>query len=165
MGTPFVSGLAAILSGKGLSNAQILACLKKTSSNKGSYDPVMGYGVVDADAATKTCKGSRSGAGGGGSAGALKVSVTRERISRKRLARKRKVRVTVKANRKVTVALRALAGRHTLARKRVKLARAGKRRTTIKLSKRAARYVKRHRHAHFSVRWSGGGRRGTARAR
>jgi subtilisin family serine protease len=163
MATPFVSGLAAILFGKGLTNAQVLACLKKTSSNKGGYDPVMGYGLVDADAATKSCK--RSGSGGGTSGGGLKVSVTRERISRTRLARKRKVHVTVKASRKVSVALRAIAGRHTLARKRVKLARAGKRTATVRLSKRAARYLRRHKHARFSVRWSGGGQHGTARAR
>jgi serine protease len=52
MATPFVSGLAAILFGQGLNNQQVLDKLKTTSSNHGSYDPVMGYGIVDAAAAT-----------------------------------------------------------------------------------------------------------------
>jgi serine protease len=53
MATPFVSGVAALLFGKGLNNQQVLDKLKTTSSNQGSYDPVFGYGIVDADAATK----------------------------------------------------------------------------------------------------------------
>src|SRR3954447_9938800 len=53
MATPFVSGVAAILFGQGLNNQQVLDKLKTTSSNHGSYDPVFGYGIVDADAATK----------------------------------------------------------------------------------------------------------------
>ena len=167
MATPFVSGLAAILAGKGLTNAQIVACLKKTSSNKGQSDPANGYGIVDADAATRQCAGSgRSGGGaGGGSAGKLHISVTVKRIGHKRLARKRKLHVMVKSNRKVTVRLRAAAKHHTLARKRVKLRKAGRRHFTVKLSRRAARYVKRHRHAKVRVRWTAAGRHGTARVR
>src|SRR5947207_3303358 len=53
MATPFVSGVAALLFGQGLNNQQVLDKLKTTSSNHGSYDPVFGYGIVDADAATK----------------------------------------------------------------------------------------------------------------
>jgi subtilisin family serine protease len=53
--TPYVSGLAAILRGKGLTNAQVVDCLKSTSSNNGTYEPVNGYGTVDADAATSRC--------------------------------------------------------------------------------------------------------------
>ena len=53
MATPFVSGVAAVLFGQGLNNQQVLDKLKTTSSNHGSYDPVNGYGVVDADAATR----------------------------------------------------------------------------------------------------------------
>lgn len=53
--TGFVSGVAALLAGKGLSNYQVRDCLKFTSTNKGRYDPVMGYGVVDAGAAVSTC--------------------------------------------------------------------------------------------------------------
>ena len=53
MATPFVSGVAALLAGEGLTNQQIVDRLKVTSSNHGSYDPVYGYGIVDADAATR----------------------------------------------------------------------------------------------------------------
>jgi subtilisin family serine protease len=52
MAAPFVSGVAALLAGQGLTNQQIVDRLVATSSNGGSYDPVMGYGIVDADAAT-----------------------------------------------------------------------------------------------------------------
>ncbi|MEA2443296.1 MAG: serine protease, partial [Thermoleophilales bacterium] len=44
MAAPYAAGVAALLSGQGLTNAQIMECIKKTSSNKGAYDPVMGYG-------------------------------------------------------------------------------------------------------------------------
>jgi subtilisin family serine protease len=53
MASPQVAGVAALLSGQGLTNAQIVERLKQTSSNHGLYDPVMGYGIVDADAATQ----------------------------------------------------------------------------------------------------------------
>jgi subtilisin family serine protease len=53
MATPFVSGVAALLYGQGLTNQQIVDRFKQTSSNHGAYDPVMGYGIVDADAATQ----------------------------------------------------------------------------------------------------------------
>jgi subtilisin family serine protease len=53
MASPQVAGVAALLSGQGLTNQQIVDRLKATSSNHGSYDPVMGYGIVDADAATR----------------------------------------------------------------------------------------------------------------
>ncbi len=55
MATPYVSGVAAMLVGKGLSNGQVLQCLRTTSSRHGSPDPVYGYGIVDADAATRSC--------------------------------------------------------------------------------------------------------------
>jgi subtilisin family serine protease len=53
MASPQVAGVAALLSGQGLTNQQIVDRLKATSSNHGAYDPVMGYGIVDADAATQ----------------------------------------------------------------------------------------------------------------
>jgi serine protease len=53
MASPQVAGVAALLAGQGLTNAQIVERLKQTSSNHGTYDPVMGYGIVDADAATQ----------------------------------------------------------------------------------------------------------------
>jgi subtilisin family serine protease len=55
MATPFVSGVAAMLRGAGLSNQQVMDCLARTSSNGGSYDPVWGYGIVSADAAVAGC--------------------------------------------------------------------------------------------------------------
>jgi len=53
MAAPHVAGVAALLAGKGLTNQQIVDRLKATSSNHGAYDPVYGYGIVDADAATR----------------------------------------------------------------------------------------------------------------
>jgi subtilisin family serine protease len=53
MASPQVAGVAALLSGQGLTNAQIVERLKQTSSNHGLYDPLMGYGIVDAGAATQ----------------------------------------------------------------------------------------------------------------
>jgi len=53
MASPQVAGVAALLSGQGLTNQQIVDRLKATSSNHGAYDPIMGYGIVDADAATQ----------------------------------------------------------------------------------------------------------------
>jgi subtilisin family serine protease len=55
MASPYAAGVAALLSGSGLTNAQIMECFKQTSSKKGAYDPVYGYGIVDADAATAAC--------------------------------------------------------------------------------------------------------------
>jgi serine protease len=53
MATPFVSGVAALLFGQGLTNEGIVQRLETTSSNHGSYDPIYGWGIVDADAATR----------------------------------------------------------------------------------------------------------------
>ena len=53
MATPYVAGVAALLFSQGLTNQQVVDRLKATSSNHGLYDPVMGYGIVDADAATR----------------------------------------------------------------------------------------------------------------
>jgi subtilisin family serine protease len=55
MATPFVSGIAAMLRGAGLSNQQVVDCIKRTSSNGGSYDPIFGYGIVNAEAAVAGC--------------------------------------------------------------------------------------------------------------
>jgi subtilisin family serine protease len=55
MAAPFVSGVAAMLRGAGLSNQQVLDCLERTSSNGGSYDPIWGYGIVSAEAAVAGC--------------------------------------------------------------------------------------------------------------
>jgi subtilisin family serine protease len=52
MAAPLVTGLAAMLKQAGLTNEEIVARIRSTASNKGVSDPVMGYGLVDADAAT-----------------------------------------------------------------------------------------------------------------
>lgn len=62
MSTPFVSGIAAMLRGAGLGNQQIMDCLKRTSSNHGSYDPVNGYGIVNAESAVAGCTQLAAGA-------------------------------------------------------------------------------------------------------
>ena len=54
MASPQVAGVAALLYGQGLTNAQMMDRSKATSSNHGRYDPIMGYGIVDADAATRS---------------------------------------------------------------------------------------------------------------
>ena len=71
MAAPFVSGVAAMLRGAGLSNQQVLECLKRTSSNGGSYDPIWGYGIVSAESAVAGCtqlaiSGNPFGPGGAG---------------------------------------------------------------------------------------------------
>ena len=55
MAAPFVSGVAAMLRAAGLSNQQVADCLERTSSNGGSYDPIMGYGIVNAESAVAGC--------------------------------------------------------------------------------------------------------------
>jgi serine protease len=57
MATPFVSGVAALLASRGLTNDQILDCLLETADDLGApgRDPVFGYGLVDAQAAVTGC--------------------------------------------------------------------------------------------------------------
>lgn len=55
MAAPHVAGVAALLAARGLSNHEIVECLRQTSSNRGLYDPVMGYGIVNAAAAVREC--------------------------------------------------------------------------------------------------------------
>ncbi|MBV9214088.1 MAG: S8 family serine peptidase, partial [Actinobacteria bacterium] len=117
MATPYVSGVAALLSGKGLSNGQILQCLKTTSSNAGAWDPVYGYGIVDANAATGQCSRKATGyyspatgtTGPPPPSGHRKyVQVTVRKTTRQQLAQTGKLHVTVRSNRAVTVELRAI---------------------------------------------------------
>ncbi|MEA2427844.1 MAG: thermitase [Thermoleophilaceae bacterium] len=184
MATPFVSGLAAILAGKGLSASQILECIKTTSSNRGSYDPVMGYGIVDADQATRTCSAASTpafsgggitgggGGGGGGTSSSDSLTVTVKRTTLKNLARSRKLVVTIKSGAKVKVTLRALlrpSARSkktiTLVAKRVTLKRAGTRRVVLRISKAKAKAVRRHPKGSVQVRWSAAGQHGIAQVR
>ena len=185
MASPFVSGVAALLSAKGLSNAQIMECIKNTSSNQGSFDPVMGYGIVDADAATQSCSASAtpsftpaSTSGGGGSTSggqssqpADYLAVTVKRISRRKLIRRRKVLVTIRSSRAVSVKLRGVtrrsraARRKTAGRRTVGLSQAGTRRAYLRISRKAARRLRRNRRTTFQVLYRAGTRSGVAAAR
>jgi len=185
MSSPHVAGVAALLSAKGLSNAQILECIRTTSSNAGEFDPVMGYGIVDADNATSTCSpestpafvpaGGGGGApgGGGGTAGPAPdfLTVTVKRASRKRLARRRKVLVTISSSKAVQVKLRAVMRRapkakaRSAGRRTVTLKQAGQRRAFVRITRKAAKRLRRSRRATFQVRYRGGGHRGTATPR
>lgn len=52
---PHVTGLAALLAGCGLSPPAIIDTILSTASNNGRWVPVMGYGIVNAEAATRAC--------------------------------------------------------------------------------------------------------------
>src|SRR3954447_17551605 len=101
MASPYVSGVAALLAGKGLTNGQILECIRTTSSNGGLYDPAMGYGIVDADTATKKCSHASTPdfAGTSGTAGGTTSSTPPSflKISARHTKSARRVRVTVKS--------------------------------------------------------------------
>jgi subtilisin family serine protease len=195
MAAPYASGVAALLSGQGLTNAQIMECIKKTSSNKGSFDPVMGYGIVDADAATATCSPqttpayvpaaqSSSGASGGatsapapgtasqsgGNASGPRLTVRIVRSSRARTARTGVVRVRVTSDRAVSGRLDALLARGTKSSKRVgrarfALANAGTRTVKVKLTRSGRLALARSRSAKLRVRYVAGELRGYATAR
>jgi len=57
--TPHVAGIAALLTQRGLTAAEVIECLRTTSSNNGTYDPVMGYGIPDAERAVTECRPPR----------------------------------------------------------------------------------------------------------
>ncbi|HEX8067571.1 MAG TPA: S8 family serine peptidase [Thermoleophilaceae bacterium] len=138
MATPFVSGVAAMLAARGLTNAQIVECLRTTSGNHGAYDPAYGYGVVDADAAVAACapsatapfeppaqpppsspgggdSGSGPGSGGSGSSAGSspdpRVTVRIRRTTRARLAKSGRLRFSVATDRAVKVTVRAVLSR------------------------------------------------------
>ena len=174
MSAPYVSGVAAMLAAKGLSNGQILQCLRTKSSNDGAFDPAYGYGIVDADAATRSCSRSHTlvyhPATGSTSPPPkphkkhLQVSV--RKTSREQLARTGELHVTVRSDRAVTVELRALVrrGGHTLtgAKKSVRLSRRGKRGATLHLSKKARNQLKKSGPVKVTVRYKAGKTSGTA---
>ena len=60
MAAPHVAGVAALLSGLGLTNEEIVDCITSTAFNplseaRGQSDPIYGYGIVDAEAAVDAC--------------------------------------------------------------------------------------------------------------
>ena len=60
MASPHVAGVAALLAGRGLANDEIVECLTTTAINpitgqRGQFDPIYGYGEVDAAEAVTKC--------------------------------------------------------------------------------------------------------------
>jgi subtilisin family serine protease len=187
MATPYVSGVAALLAARGLTNAQILECLKTTSSNGGDYDPAYGYGVVDADAATARCSaastpsfqpapsGGGGGTGGGGGSSTPSgtqqqgrhVTVTVRRTTRSKLAKSGRLTATVKSDQAASVKLRAVLQngkrRSTAGTATVRLSKAGSKRVTVRLSK-SARRAMRSRKSRLTVSWRSGSETGSATA-
>ena len=61
MAAPHVAGVAAMLSGLGLNNQEIVDCITSTAVNpltgeRGGFDPVYGYGILDAHEAVTACR-------------------------------------------------------------------------------------------------------------
>ena len=62
MATPHVAGVAALLTAQGRGPAEVVSVLKQTartptSGTRGVYNPVFGYGIVDAQAAVAAPRG------------------------------------------------------------------------------------------------------------
>lgn len=60
MAAPHVAGVAALLSGLGLDNQEIVDCITSTARNpisglRGQQDPIYGYGILDAEEAVRSC--------------------------------------------------------------------------------------------------------------
>jgi subtilisin family serine protease len=115
-GAPHVAGLAVLLKQAGLSNEQIVERIRMTASNKGASDPVMGYGLIDADAATEGLEPLPPGQIGKPGPNPHKPSTkprTAERSAACRAARKGAQRAT----RRAVAAKRAVRRKPTRARK------------------------------------------------
>lgn len=168
MAAPFVTGVAALLAARGLTAPQILNCLKTKSSNDGSYDPLYGYGIVDANKAVAGCSPKTPPFnGGGGSKKHLKVTVKKPK--RSKLEQSGRLRVTVRSDTAVKVKLRAAVrkGKKSTkgARRTLKLKRAGKRTVTLTLSQKAREKLANNKQARVRVTFSGGGESGVAKQR
>ena len=187
MAAPHVAGVAALLAGRGLDNAQIVECLRTTSSNQGDYEPVYGYGIVDADAAVANCSqattpayqppaGGGTGGGGGqqqpppsgGGGGEAQVTVTVKRTTRASLAKSGRLKATVRSDRAVSVKLRAVLTRgkkkSTAGTRTVTLGGAGTKAATVRLSKSARKALTRSSKYRLVLRWRAGSRTGSATA-
>jgi subtilisin family serine protease len=169
MSTPFVSGVAALLAGRGLSAPQILQCLKTKSSNNGVYEPVNGYGIVNAGAAVAGCSATRTRAfPPGGNAGKHHVTVTFKKTSRSNLEENGRLRVTISSDTAVSVKLRAAVrrGKHSTggAHKTVTLRGAGTLKTVMTLSAKARRALEKSGKAMLRLRYSAGGESGVAKS-
>jgi subtilisin family serine protease len=191
MAAPHVAGVAALLAGRGLSNAQIVECLKTTSSNNGSSNPAFGYGIVNADAAVSRCSaastpayqppaGDGGGGGGtpppsgggndngGGGNGEATVRVTVKRTSRAQLAKSGRLSVTVRSDRAASVKLRAVLTRgkskSTAGTRTVTLGGAGSKTAGVRLSKSARKALARSSKYRLVLRWRAGSQTGSATA-
>jgi thermitase len=188
MAAPYVSGVAALLAGRGLSNTQIVECLRTTSSNAGEYDPVYGYGVVDADTAVSKCAPATTPAyqpppsqspppggneqpapsGGGAAEPEANVTVTVRRTTRSQLARTGQLKATVRSDRAVSVKLRGVLTRgkskSTAGTRTVQLGGSGSRGVVVRLSKSARRALARSNRYRLVLRWRAGSRTGSATA-
>jgi thermitase len=188
MAAPHVSGVAALLAGRGLTNAQIVECLRTTSSNNGSYDPAFGYGIVNADAATSRCTAAATpayqppatpggggqppagGGSGGGNPGSseAKVTVTVKRTTRAQLAKTGRLNVTVKSDRAASVKLRAVLthgkSKSTAGTRTVTLHGAGSAKVAVTLSKSARNQLAKSSSSRLVLRWRAGSQTGSATA-
>ena len=159
MATPHVAGVAALLLGRGLSNGQVVECLRTTSSNRGSYDPVRGYGTVDAEAAVKTCSpgATPSGPTGGDTSGTAPttaapgdrtkpaIRLRMRRTTLRTLLRRKRLPLVVSASEASRVRIRVRHGRVTLGRRSLGFDRAGSRRATVRLTRTGLRRLRRTR--------------------
>jgi subtilisin family serine protease len=184
MAAPHAAGVAALLAGRGLSNAQIVECLRTTSSNGEESDPVFGYGIVNAEAAVTRCAagstpafqppagggGGNQPAPGGGSGGGSEpqVTVTVKRTTRAKLAKSGRLKATVRSDRAVSVKLRAVLtrgkSRSTAGSKTVKLGGAGRKSASVRLSKKARSALARSKKYKLVLRWRAGSKTGSATA-
>jgi serine protease len=189
MAAPHVAGVAALLAGRGLTNAQIVECLRTTSSNEGEFDPVYGYGIVNADAAVARCSptstpgyqppaggggqpptGGGDGGGGnaGGGSGEARVSVTVKRTTRAKLAKSGRLSATVRSDRAASVKLRAVLTRgrskSTAGSRTVSLSGSGTKSAAVRLSKSARRALARSSKYRLVLRWRSGSQTGSAAA-
>jgi subtilisin family serine protease len=183
MAAPHVAGVAALLAGRGLSNAQIVECLRTTSSNDGDYDQVYGYGIVNAEAAVARCGGSTpayqppaggtgaapgSGSEGGAAQPEAKVTVTVKKTTRAKLAKSGRLVATVRSDRAATVKLRAVLTRgkskSTAGTRTVTLGGAGSKKAGIRLSKSARRALASSSRYRLVLRWRAGSQTGSATA-
>ena len=137
MAAPHVAGLAALLVQAGLDNAAVVERIRMTAGNRGASDPVMGYGIVDAAAATEGLKPVPAG-----------HRPTRNREaesapapSRARAGCTRARQATLRATRRALRARRAVRnGRTSAARSRARRLM----RKQLRLRDRALRRVDRH---------------------
>jgi len=171
MSAPHVSGLAAMLMQLGLSNQQVVDCLKATSRNpvtqtRGSFEPTYGWGIVDADEATRRCSSSgisgepgpvsgRGSGRGGGNINPRQVSFSMRLLpdDLSRVVRRRRVRFRMRSGEPLTVSLAATLrgaggsqrsrGRRVIGQRLVVTNGPGTRRASVRLTRAGVRALRR----------------------